>query len=109
MSLPASGGKLPPARRCDTVCVVIIWRRKSNLWLLVRRPLAFWRIYRPALLIMLVGGLLDGVTTLCVLHRYGPDAELHPAMWLVASCCGRLANCRWASGQLEIWSIVIRR
>ena len=37
---------------------------------------------------MLVGGLLDGVTALCVLHRYGPDDELHPAMWLVATILG---------------------
>ena len=37
---------------------------------------------------MLVGGLLDGVTTLYVLHRYGPGEELHPAMWLVASILG---------------------
>ena len=50
--------------------------------------MAFWRIYWPVLLIMLVGGLLDGVTTLCVLRKYGPDAELHPAMRLVASILG---------------------
>jgi len=37
---------------------------------------------------MLVGGLLDGVTALCALHRYGPGEELHPAMWLVASIMG---------------------
>ena len=67
---------------------MILWRRKSNLWLLVHRPLAFCSIYWRAMVVMFVGGSLDGLTTLWVLGKYGAGAELHPAMWLAASILG---------------------
>lgn len=67
---------------------MILWRRKSNLWLLVHRPGSFAGAYRWPLAIMLAGGALDGATTLAVLDRWGVSAELHPAMWMMGLVFG---------------------
>jgi len=67
---------------------VVVWRFKSNLWLLIHRPLVFAWIYWWPLAIMFAGGLLDGITTWRILRRFGAGPELHPAMWLVARILG---------------------
>ena len=83
---------MPPGRGWAILGPMILWRRKSNLWLLVHRPAAFARVYRRPLAIMLVGGALDAATTLAVLRRWGVSAELHPAMWLMGLVFGAEAG-----------------
>jgi len=55
------------------------WRFRSNLRILVRRPLVFMRVYKWPLAILLIGSLLDAVTTYRNLRLSGPEAEVHPA------------------------------
>ncbi len=52
--------------------------KKSNLKLLVRRPIKLASFYGFPLLVLTVGCVLDAVTTLSFLRIYGPAAEVHP-------------------------------
>lgn len=63
-------------------------RFKSNFRLLRRRPLLFARIYRWPLLVLLIGAILDGVTTAVTLSRFGADSEIHPVVCLMAHILG---------------------
>lgn len=53
---------------------------KTNLRILVRRPRIFVRRYRMPLTVLLIGVLLDTVTTMRNLYTFGPEAEFHPAI-----------------------------
>jgi len=55
------------------------WPVKSNIRLLSRRPGLFVRIYKWPLVVLIIGSVLDAVTTSRMLGRYGPEAEIHPA------------------------------
>ena len=66
-------------------------RFKTNLRLLVRRPLVLARKYRWPLLALLVGAALDAVTTYVNLRRFGLEIEVHPAARLFWQICGTSA------------------
>jgi membrane-bound metal-dependent hydrolase YbcI (DUF457 family) len=56
------------------------WRTfRTNLPLLIHRPLTFIAAYKWGLLVLLVGSVLDAVTTYANVHPFGPRSELHPA------------------------------
>jgi hypothetical protein len=60
-----------------------LWGWKDNLRILLRRPGVFIRKYRWPLGLLLLGGVLDAVTTVELLSVWGPEAELHPCgRWL---------------------------
>jgi len=63
-------------------------RFKTNWHLLTRHPLVFARAYRWALLVLLIGAVLDGVTTYRNVCLYGPESEMHPGGWMVLSILG---------------------
>ena len=56
------------------------WGGKTNLGLLLRRPAVLARAYRWPIVIVLVGTVLDTVTTMRVMYVSGASAEMHPAM-----------------------------
>ncbi len=53
-------------------------RFKTNLPLLLRRPLLFARFYWWPLLFLLTGAILDGLTTYANVRDYGAAVEAHP-------------------------------
>ena len=53
-------------------------RWKTNLSLLVHHPLIFAKAYWWALSILLIGTILDGVTTYPNVRDFGEATELHP-------------------------------
>lgn len=53
---------------------------KTNLRILIRRPRVFLRCYRWPITLLLIGVLLDTVTTMRNLYLFGPEAEFHPAI-----------------------------
>ena len=61
---------------------------KTNLRILLRRPMALVRAYRWSLLVLLVGATLDTVTTMNFMYRDGTAGELHPAMRMMAEELG---------------------
>jgi hypothetical protein len=52
--------------------------KKSNLKLLVRRPIKLARFYWVSLVVLTVGCALDAITTMGFLRVYGGAAEVHP-------------------------------
>ena len=66
-------------------------RFRSNLPLLVRRPLLFARAYRWPLAVLAVGAVADAATTHDVLSSYGAGVELHPVQRLFAHLFGTSA------------------
>jgi len=73
-------GKGRPSRR---------WRPKANLHFVLRHPRLFLGIYRWPILVLLVGLIVDGITTYRFVGEFGPRSELHPAMWIVLEVLGR--------------------
>lgn len=71
-------------------------RFKTNLHLLLHHPLLFAKAYWWALLILLIGTILDGVTTYPLVEEFGPHAEVHPGgrlvMWLLGAGWGTLVT-----------------
>lgn len=65
------------ARRRMTLCH---WSMKSNLRILAYKPWLFIRVYRWPLIILLIGALLDTITTMNSMSLYGTDDELHPGI-----------------------------
>jgi len=57
-------------------------RFKTNLRLLVRRPILLVRKYRWPLAVLVVGATLDGITTYINLSRFGLEIEVHPVIRL---------------------------
>ena len=57
-------------------------RFKTNLRLLVRRPLLLADKYRWPLAVLMVGTALDGITTYVNLRRFGLEIEVHPVVRL---------------------------
>jgi len=63
----------------------LIWeKRKSNLRLLIHRPGTFLRLYRWPVLTLCIGAVLDAITTVVFLSRFGPEAELNPVFRFAA-------------------------
>jgi hypothetical protein len=61
---------------------------RTNLHVLTRRPLVFIRKYRLPLAILLVGSVLDAITTMRFMLIYGVEEELHPAGRIIADVLG---------------------
>ena len=64
------------------------WRIKSNLRILAYKPWLFIRVYRWALVILLIGALLDTITTMNSMSLYGTDDELHPGIRVIVQQYG---------------------
>ena len=61
---------------------------ESNLPLLIRHPLAFARRYRWPLVVLAVGSVLDVLTTVWNMYRFGVGIELHLPQRLLATWLG---------------------
>jgi len=58
---------------------------RSELPLLTRYPISFCRKYAWPTAILIIGAVLDALTTIEFMMHLGPDAEFHPAMMIVAT------------------------
>ena len=61
---------------------------KSDLPTLVTRPLLFARMYALPLAVLLTGTIMDAVTTMINLSRYGTDVEVHAVLRIVMQIVG---------------------
>ena len=66
--------------------------RDTELPLLAKRPLTFAGRHKLALLILLVGAVLDALTTYANVRDFGPHVETHPVQRLVFQLLGPQAG-----------------
>ncbi len=64
------------------------WKMKTNLRVLAYKPLVFLRVYRRPMAILLLGALLDTITTMNSMYRYGTANELHPGIRVIVEQYG---------------------
>ena len=61
-----------------------LWRWNDNLGILIRRPGVYVRTYRWPLLVLAAGAAMDAATSIYVMELYGPEAEFHVCIRLLA-------------------------
>ena len=62
--------------------------RKTNLRLLVNHPFVFVKFYRLPLVVLLIGALLDTITTSIFVSKYGAECEVHLVQRMVFDIFG---------------------
>ncbi len=68
------------------------WKLKSNLRLLLRRPMVVVKVYACPLTILLVGAMLDVITTIRNINLYGSETEVHLAVRTVIEMFGPVSG-----------------
>lgn len=62
--------------------------RRTNVRILLRRPMVFVRSYRAPLALLVTGGVLDAMTTYEAVYHLGPEVEVHPVQRIMFAMLG---------------------
>ena len=66
--------------------------RKTNLRLLVHHPFVFVKYYRLPLTVLMIGALLDTITTYISVSKYGTECEVHLVQRIVFEIFGLIVG-----------------